>query len=346
MSETIGKIMTVTGPIRPNQLGITLMHEHFFIDMTLHYKMPTEATLKRKALEPISLDNLGWIKADITRNKNALVLDCEKTAREEAMKYQEAGGQSIVDVTPFGIGRDPCALKRLSNRTGLNIIAGCGYYVEETHPVDLKLRSIESIAQEIIEDLTIGIGDTRVRAGIIGEIGCSYPWTESEKKVLRAAALAQAETGAAIQVHPGRDETAPVEILEVLEEENADLARVIICHIERTVSRIEDIKDIAEWGCTIAYDMFGYEMYYPYSEFDVPNDATRINQIKQLIDEGYLDQLVISHDIDMKLHLTKYGGYGYGHIINNIIPRMQLKGITEDQIDQLLIGNPTRLLTF
>jgi len=137
-----------------------------------------------------------------------------------------------------------------------------------------------------------------------------------------------------------------LEILEVLEEEGADLERVIMCHIERTVSQLESVEKIAERGCSIAYDMFGYEMYYPYSRFDVPNDAGRINQVKRLIDDGYLDKILLSHDIDMKIRLTKYGGYGYGHLLNNIIPRMRLKGITDAQIDQMLIENPMRLLTF
>lgn len=343
-----GKIMTVTGPISPDQLGQTLMHEHLFIDATSYFEMPKEETLKKKALEPVKMSNLGWIRADITRNKDSLVLNDDETAMDEVLEYKAVGGCSIVDVTTRDIGQDPQALRRLSVRTGVNIIAGCGYYLMGTYPSELKSRSTESIAQDMINDLTKGIGNTQVRAGIIGEIGCSNPWDETEKKVMKAAALAHSKTGATIQIHPGRDKQSPFEILDFLDEEGVDLKRVIMGHIERTIPQIEGLKKLIKRGCFIEYDLFGFEMYYSFfpTFFDLPNDDGRLNQIKQLVDDGYLDKILISQDIAIKIRLIKYGGYGYGHILNNIVPRMRLRGLTDTQIDQLLIQNPMHLLTF
>ena len=130
------------------------------------------------------------------------------------MLFRAAGGRTIVDTTTRGIGRDPAAIARISRRTGLNVVIGSGYYVGASHPDGMDAMSEDEIADEIAADVTTGQGG--VRAGVIGELGCSWPLWENERKVLRAGAQAQVETGASIIIHPGRSEDAPFEILDVL----------------------------------------------------------------------------------------------------------------------------------
>ena len=113
---------------------------------------------------------------------------------------------------------------------------GAGYYVEAVHPDGMADLSEADIAQQIVDEIRVGVGDSGVKAGIIGEIGCSWPLADGERKVLAAAAAAQRETGAAILIHPGRSPSAPREILDVLAEAGGDVGRVIMGHLDRTIS--------------------------------------------------------------------------------------------------------------
>ena len=165
---------------------------------------------------------------------------------------------------------------------------------------------------------------------------------------LRAAARAQRVTGAPILIHPGRDEAAPFEIIEVLAEAGADLGRTIMGHIERTIFKLEDFKRVAESGCYVEWDLFGNERSYygPNLNIDMPTDATRMDQISYLASEGYGDKMVVAHDICSKDRLIKYGGHGYFYIISNSVPRMRARGFTEELVQKILVENPSRILTF
>jgi phosphotriesterase-related protein len=203
------------------------------------------------------------------------------------------------------------------------------------------------LAQQIIDDLTKGVGDTGIKAGIIGEIGCTWPLTDNERKVLRAAAAAQQETGATILIHPGRSEAAPCEILEVLAEAGANISRTIMGHLDRTVADMNALMDIASSGCYLEWDLFGNESsYYPLSDFDMPSDAQRLAFVKRIVDEGYAEKIVIAQDICTNHRLTRYGWHGYGHILENIVPRMRRKGFSEETVHAITVANPARILAF
>ena len=277
---------------------------------------------------------------------NLLVLD-EQIAMKEARLYRASGGGTIVDATTIGIGRDPEGLARISRGSGINIVMGAGYYVGATHPMSLSGSSEDEIASDIVRDITTGVGNSGVKAGIIGEIGCSWPLTKNERKVLRGAAGAQRSTGAAISIHPGRYKEAPLEILEILKDSGADLNRVIMGHIDRTIDSVDGLLHLVATGCVLEFDLFGTEVsFHPWTNFDMPNDTTRMDLIKAMIDNGWADKIVISHDICTKHRLVKYGGHGYGYILEYIVPRMIKRGFEEDDIYKLLHSNPTRLLTF
>ena len=224
---------------------------------------------------------------------------------------------------------------------------GAGYYVDVVHPDDMDDKAESDIARQIVDDIRVGVGNSGVRAGIIGEIGCTWSLTRNERKVLRAAATAQSETGAPILIHPGRDEQAPWEILDVLAEAGADIGRTIIGHLDRTVFDFDALLELAGSGCYMEWDLFGIESsYYPLSGIDMPNDAHRMDTIKQLIEEGFGENIVIAHDICTKHRLVKYGGHGYGYILERIVPRMRHRGFSEQEIRDITVENPARILTF
>jgi phosphotriesterase-related protein len=229
----------------------------------------------------------------------------------------------------------------------VHLVMGCGYYVNDYQDPRNRDRTVEDFAQEMIGQILHGAWGTDVRAGVIGEIGCQAPWTDLEKRVMQAALIAAAETGAAINIHPGRDPDQPQEVADFIKAVGHPTDRIVISHIDRTIFDEPRLLRLADSGVTIEFDLFGQEAsYYGLSDIDMPNDATRLGLIRTLIEHGHLDRVVISHDICYRTRLASFGGHGYGHIFRNVVPMMKERGYSEDEIDAILVRNPRRLLTF
>ena len=346
----VGKAQTVLGPIGSAELGITITHEHLLSHAPHLAKEPIEPEARAIYRQPVSIEILGELRFRRRLNFDNLRLQDIDTAIDEVSRFKRAGGSTLVDATSIGIGRDPAGLARIARATGLNIVMGASYYVEETYPPErcVHERSEDEITQEIVTDIFDGADGTNVRAGIIGEVGCSWPLTDTERKVLRASGRAQRETGAPLTIHPGRHSAAPLEIVDVLREAGADLSRTIMCHIDRTIDRKQSLAALAETGCVLEYDLFGQEHSYNQVDLpvDMPNDGARLCWLAWLIAEGYGRQIVISHDMFFKHQLVRHGGHGYGHIVENVVPYMRRKGFAEADIHAILEENPQRLLAF
>jgi phosphotriesterase-related protein len=344
-----GKVQTVLGLIDGDELGLTLPHEHLLLDLSVRFKLTEESvTAKIMAQKPVSLDMIGWLRFHLFENRDNLMLDDEELATKEVSLFKRAGGKSVVDMTNWGIGQDPHALARISQTTGLHIIMGTGYYTLDSGCAEtLKEKSEDEIFDDIIKDIMVGTDG--ICAGIIGEIGTdSWPLDDIEIKSLRASTRAQQATGATLTIHPGRHEESPLQILKIVEKAGADMSRVIMEHIDRTAYSFDSMVAMAKTGCYLEFDCFSMEGYYPrrYGVFDIPNDAARVNYIIRLIDLGYLNQILISTDTAMKARLVAYGGPGYAHIPDNVLPWMRAKGMSEEVIHTITVENPKRMLTF
>jgi len=344
-----GKIQTVLGLIEPGELGFTLTHEHILVDLSVRFQLPDESmTARIMAHKKVSLEMLGWLRFHLFENIDNLMLDDEAMLTQEVTLFKKAGGRAIADMTNWGLGRDPHALVRISRAAGLHIIMGSGYYTMDSGCARvLAQKSEDEIYEDIMRDVTVGTDG--ICPGVIGEIGAdSWPLHDIEIKSLRAAARAQRATGAILNVHPGRLEESPLQIIKILEKAGADLSRVIMDHIDRTAYSFESMVEIAKSGCYLEFDCFSLEGYYPrrYGAFDVPNDAARVKYIIRLIDKGFLNQIFITTDTCMKYRLVCYGGPGYAHIPENVIPWMRAKGMTEDVINTITVENPKRAFTF
>jgi len=343
-----GHIQTVLGLIPPDELGPTMTHEHVLSDLSGIGGPPDDPFERKIYYEPVSLENVGYLRYYGMGNEDSMRLDDIDTAVDELSLYKQHGGGGIVEVSSIGLHRDPKGLAEVSRRTGVHIVMGASYYVKEAHPPDMDAKSEDEIFEEIVSDITIGVDGTEIKSGVIGEVGCSYPLSDSERKVLRASARAQRATGAAILIHPGRDEPSPEEIMGVIDGAGGDLGRTIIGHLERTVMDRNILLRIAEAGCYLEWDHFstGQAYYPPNLRIDMLNDIGRIDVIRFMIEHGYGDKVLVAHDVASKPRLIKYGGHGYFYILKYVIPRMRERGYTEDEIDALVTHNPATALTF
>ena len=215
----------------------------------------------------------------------------------------------------------------------MRLVMGCGHYVDDYQDPRNHGRAVDDFAREMVDQVQVGAWGTDVRAGIIGEIGCQAPWTDLEKRVMSRALLAMSETGAALNVHPGRHEDQPQEVADFIMAAGHPTDRVVMSHIDRTIFDADRLFRLADSGVILEFDLFGEESaYYGLSDIDMPNDATRLKLIRTLIDRGHLDRVVISHDICYRTRLSAFGGHGYGHIFRNVVPMMRRRGYSDDEI--------------
>lgn len=335
----MGSVRTVLGEIDSSELGPTLFHEHLVLrnDSAWRQPAPDDAEGQRIATSPIEMSFLGRLRLDPYLSLDNTSLDSVELAISELGPVLEAGGRTLVEVTPAASGRDPRALRRIAEATGLNIVMGCGFYLERTHPPGLADMLIDDVADLIMHDILEGVDG--VRAGIIGEIGVGLHFTAAEEHVLRAAARAQRRCGVPLSVHlPGWLRYGH-RVLDIVEEEGGILDATVLCHMNPSHEDVSYQCSLVDRGAWIEYDMLGMEFFYP-GEGQSPSDAENAAAIARLVADGYGRRLLLSHDVFIKMLLRAYGGFGYAHVLAGFADRLERQGVDRARRMELLIDNP------
>ena len=333
-----GRVMTVQGPIPSGELGITLPHEHLLNDVRCWWHPPSEPERRHLATEPVHIGILAELHQDPFVNLHNCGLDDERLAVAELLAFKHAGGTSVVDPTCRGIGRNPQALVRISEATGLHVVMGGGYYLETSHPPALAAMSVDAIADEIVAEAIDGIDGVRI--GLIGEIGVSGDFTAAERKSLRGAARAQARTGLPLMVHlPGWFRRG-LEVLDVVEAEGGDPHHTVLCHMNPSFLDPDYQLACAARGAFVEYDMIGMDFWYADQQVQCPSDDQTAAAIARLVQDGIGHKLLLSQDVFLKMMLSAYGGNGYAHVLRHFVPRLRRHGVGEDAIRAMLVDNP------
>ncbi len=307
---TPGQIQTVLGPVAPSDLGFTLPHEH-------------------------TKCSLWWIE---NRWDYWELIGDEPRINEELAAYKALGGGTLVDVTPIGIGRDLARMARLSEATGLHIVAGAGWYRQAYYPAEARIdrRSIDDLADEIVQEFV----DGPVRPGIIGEIGTDKPWvTAQEERVFRAAARAALRTGASVTTHAVQSDVGLAQ-LAILEDEGLDPARAVIGHCD-SHPRIEHWREIVRRGAHVEADFLGMS----FTPLERAGEPKVVELISTLLNEGFEKQILLSQDVCHDSQLTSYGGNGYTYLQKSFLPSLAASGVDAATIKTITVENPARLLT-
>jgi len=301
------RIMTVSGPVDPDAMGITLPHEHIIVDL-------------RHSLYGFDT-----------------ILDDVPLAITELQFLKDAGGDAVVDVTNGCMGRDAQAQARIAQETGLKIIAATGYYTEPYYPREVYELSTDRLADLMVAELTEGIDGTEVRAGIIGEIGTRRDFmSPAEERVFRAASRAQLRTGVAISTHTYLEQLIPDQ-LGIFEDEGVQPGRVIIGHLvdHRDMDRL---RAIAAKGVYLQIDHIGFEVQQ--------RDRQRAKTVAELIKDGHVSQLLLSMDLCAKSRLHWHDGHGYDYMLAGFAPLLAEEGVSQSEIDTMMIDNPRRALAY
>ncbi len=339
------KIMTVTGLIPVEQMGITLVHEHIMVDGPVWFGEPEEAARHLRDM-PVDRSLYEELRVNPYASKDNVFMLDETIAAEELEIFRCLGGSTVVDVSCRGIGPFPEKLKKVSEASGVNIIMGTGYYYQAAHPPEVKNFSIPQLVDQMVEDLTIGVNGTGIRAGIIGEMGVGVDFSSEEIKCLRAGVRASILTKVPLSIHQPSFYRMANRVVDIIVEEEGDLRHTIIDHMCASGKDFDYQVSVLERGVFIEYDLIGSDLFYPSIGTGQPQDDENAFNIKRLIDAGYGDQLLLSHDIFLKICLKHYGGRGYGHILKTFVPMLLNVGVTVEQIHRMLVENPKRLYTY
>lgn len=328
-------ITSVSGEISKEDMGVASSHEHILIDM----RGCVEITGNERECfkDKISSSNRCEVSSDPYAILDNALLDEKDAAVDELAYFREWGGKTIVDCTPDEIGRNPAALKEISQKTGVNIIMGCGHYYHMAHFDYVKEASVETLCEEMMNDITKGVGDTGIKSGVIGEIGTSAKVTDDEKKVLKAAGIVGAQTGKGIHIHTDLYTENGFEIIDILTKEGVSPEKICIDHID-VMLRYDYVCDLLKRGVYVEFDNFGKEFYVSKSR-RFAYDLERVELLKKLIEKGYGKKILVCNDICLKTMWKKYGGTGYAHILRNVKKMALDFGVEEKDYMNILTEN-------
>jgi len=301
----LSTLQSVGGSVAVDQLGVVLPHEHTFIDLLREYR------------------------------SSGLVNDPELVTLE-LRAYREAGGTTLVDVTSRGLDPQPALVRQVAADSGVTVIVGTGFYRRPYLDEEwFERTSIDEIADVLVTDIRSGIDDSGVRAGIIGEIGCDRHIAPPEEKSFRAAARAHLATDLTITTHAARWPIGLAQ-LEVLESEGVPSGRVIIGHCDMVPDR-DYHRALAERGAWVQFDTIGTA-----SEYHL---GRAIRAIHALVDAGFAERILLSHDVCLESHFAATGGNGYGYILRTFVDRLEASGLPRATVERLITANPARALS-
>lgn len=334
-------IHTVLGPIDPDDLGPTSMHEHVFSDLRLWTKddggVPWEG--------PIGPEAQAHLRWNGLHTPDNLVLHDADVAVQELQAVHAAGGRTVVDLTVTGMGRRTADLVEVSRRSGVHVAVGCGFYVEELHPPELKAMDTDAITQSILDDLTVGLDGTGVKPALIGEIGTNHPPSADEWRVVEAAGRAGAESGAAVNVHLSWRGADGLDVVERLTAAGMAPERIVLSHMDERIDRAYH-DAVAQTGAVLELDTFGSEFFYSTkSKARNPTDVERLDALEYLLSQGYADQIVLGCDVWAQSNLRHNGGAGYEHLFRRVQPAITWYcGGDEAAVAKIMVETPRRLL--
>jgi predicted metal-dependent phosphotriesterase family hydrolase len=314
-----GQIMTVQGPVPPDAMGICLAHEHI---------------LSRFGIEPLEPGEYD--------TKMALA---EVTPYLQYIK--DLGCQTIVDCTAAYFGRDAALLKQLSQASGMQIVTNTGYYGAANDryvPEFVQKEKASQIARRWIDEFEKGIAGTGIKPGFIKSGVDAGPLSETDRKLVQAAALTHAATGLTIAVHTANNAGAVKEQLTILKAERVSPQAWIWVHAQ-DVADVKELLHVAGQGAWISLD--GIRTFH-YSNGKKQGSQTldkHLSYIQALTNAGFLEQILLSHDGSS----FPVGGADskrpFDTLFTTFIPMLKAAGFTEAQIRQLTVTNPARAFT-
>ena len=316
-SSATKMVPTVTGSIPVEQLGKTLAHEHVFV-----------------------------VGEEFRQNYQADWDEEEKTAQavRDLNELKSLGIDSIMDPTVVGLGRYIPRIQRIAEQTDLNIVVATGVYTYNEVPFQFHFSGPgllfdvpEPMTELFVSDIENGIAGTGVKAGFLKCAIEEQGMTPGVERVMRAVAQAHVRTGVPITVHTNVHNRSGLDAQRVLREEGADLTKVVIGHSGDSTD-LDYLMELADAGSILGMDRFGLDVLLPFEQ--------RVDTVAQLVERGYADRMVLAHDascfidwFDPQAKAQAVPNWNYRHISEDVLPALLDRGVSEEQIQTMLVDN-------
>ena len=333
----MGKIQTVLGVVDAEGIhGSCLAHEHLWIDLR-------NQASRDAADGAVSASDHAPLMMDPYSMRDNLLLDDAAAAEEECRALMGRGCELVVDCSTAQIGRAPARLRELSERTGLCLVMGCGYYTADTWSASESAAPVEALAERMVSECRDGVDG--VRPGVLGEIGTTREILPAERRALSAAARAHRATGLGVQVHIYPWCTNGLEAAAILQRGGVPPEKTVICHSDVAPDRAYILRLLRQ-GVFVEFDNFGKEFTSGSSYGRFPADAERMEVLYRLVSDGYAKQLLLACDVCLKNLLKLRGGPGYDHVLSDMVPLIRAKYGDEAGalLKTLLVDNPANYL--
>ena len=314
----MAQVQTARGPVEADSLGRVLMHEHVFVlTAEVQQNYPEE-----------------W------GDEDERVADAVRRLRE----LPAAGIKTIVDVTVIGQGRDIPRIKRIAAQVPeLNVVVATGIYTFDAVPLFFWQRPREAMTEFFVRDITEGVLDTGVKAGMLKCAVDAKGLTEGVERVLRSVARAHVATGGTpITIHTHAAGQHGPEIVRVLKEEDVDFSRVVLGHSGDAVNNPDYLSEMADTGLTLGMDRFGIDHFATFQQ--------RSDLVAEMCRRGYADRMVLAHDTCCYIDwfgpgtLDDLKDWHYLHVSQDVLPYLREHGVPGTDIDAMLVTNPARIL--
>ena len=360
------EIMTVLGPIAPEELGFTSMHEHILYDGQCFRRrfgnlIPPNPPVKVD--EPVTLDNLGMLKHGFIMSDDAIVMKDVELMAAELADFRAEGGSTVVDMSTPGLRVDPLATRRVSRQSGVHIVTTTGFYSRDSWPESFLAMGPAEMEAYMMQEVENGIEGTDVRPGHV-KVAIEEDFSEPEVNALRAGTRVARRTGFSMTVHQGMllKPEAGIRIADLLAEEGIEPDRVVIAHndgnfVEHELRKLildpeswglklDIAKDLLARGLNLSIDCFGHYWDAEVLGVGPTPDWQRMAGLVRLIQEGHARQLVLGTDTFVKILLRRFGGDGYCRLTNFVVPSLESVGVSKEEIRQITVDNPARILAY
>jgi len=336
-------VMCVRGVVAESNLGLVLPHEHLFVDLSCYCPAEPQDSEERFLYDQrVCWGNRGrvvdnpWGIVDNTR------LDSLESALEEAGLFATLGGKTIADLSPCpAMGRNPSGLLRVSEGTGVNVIMSAGRYTLPSMTEEDRRLSVADLELLFLGEFINGVDGIRpglLKTGFVSKID-----DEAEVRSLRAVARVQAKVGCAVSVHPYIWEPRSHRILDIMEEEGCDLRRVILCHQDYLGSNGGYLDSLIKRGAYVEFDTFGSGWIN--DPMWQQTDQEKIGFLVKQVGYRNTEHLLVSGDMCLKIMFPRWGGAGYAHIPQRVVPAMKAAGLGDDMVCAITVENPARVLS-
>ncbi len=359
--------MTVLGSIAPQDLGLTSMHEHILYDGSVYRKrfldlLPPQDRLPVKEDDPVTLENIYHHRQNFILSWDGVSMREEDVMMGELTDFKKSGGSAMIEVSVPGLRSDLPAIKRLSQNSGVHVIATTGLYSEDSWPDRFKSMSIKDYEQYLNKEIAVGIENTDIKAGHI-KVAIEDGPTEQGEKLLKAAAHVSNETGLPLSIHHGVMMTLDQvrKIVSIVLAEGTNPGRTIMCHMQNSIAcmdlkklvqdpesrqlTLDFNKEIMDKGFIAGHDCFGHDYKLTMLGFLGTPEWQNLAAIYELCQQGYAGRIVLATDTYLKILTRRYGGGGFSHLTTSVLPLLKEVGVSEKHIEEMTVKNPARILS-